>query len=202
MRLRIRTPLSAVCLLGLAAVPTHAAGPAFAVAFSSASGALAQAQVQGPTRIQIQERPALGSKPGRHVLKLTFQDDGTNLAGRIRQSIAGGDPVSAVITFSADAGPLASRHTRLTLGAISRVAGWNDDDDEPGGEDDGQIQLRCEYSTFSAERVAPPPPPGDSTGAAPGTDLSNGGSAPLPGDGSTTLPGGSTGTTNGTTVTP
>ncbi|BDU76940.1 hypothetical protein [Mesoterricola sediminis] len=201
MPLRIRTPLAAACLVGLAAVPTQAAGPVFSVAFTSVSGALTQTQVQAPTRIQIEERPATPTRGGRHILKLTFQDDGTNLPGRLRQALASGDPVSAVVTFSADSGPLAAQHTRLTLGNLSRVAGWNDEDDDPACEDDGQIQIRCEYTTFSAQRVAPPPPPGDATGLAGGGTSGETTTGAVGGD-TAQLPGGTTGTTTGTTTLP
>ncbi len=205
MPLRIRTPLAAACLVGLAAVPTQAAGPVYTVVFSGVTGALTSAQVLGPTRLEIQERPSMDVRKARHVLKLAFQDDGTNLPGRIRQAMASGDTVSAVITFSADSGPLAAQYTRLTLGNLSRVAGWNDEDDDPACEDNGQIQIRCEYTTFSAQRVAPPPPPGDATGLAGGgtsgdlsTGTAGGGTAQLPGGTTSTSTGVATGGTTGT----
>jgi len=194
MRSSIRMSLLATCLAGVASLPVRADSPTFSVTFQKIAdqGPVTLGTASGASKLAIQARPAENGGREKQVFRLLYPEDGSHLADQLYTAIRAGESVRAVVTFQdpATSAPMPGStvsSTVITLGGLSHLRGWNDDDDaDPTAGEDGQIRLRCRFSTFQIERR---------TLIVPGGGTDGDGSAPAAGGG--TLPGTGTGTGTG-----
>lgn len=225
MRSSIRMSLLATCLAGVASLPVRADNPTFSVTFQkiAAQGPVTLGTATGASKLAIQARPAENGGREKQVFRLLYPEDGSHLADQLYTAIRAGESVRAVVTFqdpAATSAPLPGTtvsSTVITLGGLSHLKGWNDDDDaDPTAGEDSLVRLRCRFSTFQIERrteIVPgsgasgdgsAPGAGGGTGAGSGSGTGTGatgdGSAPAAGGGA--LPGTGTGAGTGFGTTP